>query len=935
MYIKNFFRLTQWETTDLLGAVVFLLTIYFFCIFSESAGFDLPIISNLVGVVIILFIPGTLFLRIIKFDVMKNSLELMLYTLGVSLVLIMSLGFAINTLLPFVGMEQPINQSILITSLSSLIILMSYIIYLKDNDSYKTPLIELKSLISNSGIFLILLPFISIIGAYLMNYYQINLFFMVLIFLICLVALMVGFQKVLSPKMYPLAILCISLALLFHRSLISTYIWGWDLNLEYYLAQNVIQNGYWFMDFPDTYNSMLSVIMLAPSLYFYTGINLVWIFKIVYPFIFAFLPVGLYFIFKKQTNPPIAFLSVFFFISLFTFYTEMLAVARQMIAELFLVLIILLMVSKGMNMAKRSLLAILFSISLIFSHYSLSYILLFLIICSMLIIILEDQLKYIRFLVLELIPQKIFSIIPRVNNSKIHENSKIGNLTGLNHKKVTSNKQKLQDNSKFKYKLLKRIQPIYMFPREFISQIKAYGIDKKIFFAGKILVIITYLMAGKSHNSDPSTLRHQNGETNQSSPGTSRLSRIRRKIQSIKTGGLSYSLRNSQNPIPEIKRPCMDMPHFNKPQIPRPKIENPVKKLPKIEKPSLNRPEIVPTINRTKTKLGGHNSLTSRINKHKRDNSHLLFNGTLLLLFITFLFTWYIYTSSSSAMISLLNVGNDIFKNIINLMDPNASQGLNLVLAQQKSFLRSIHKYIYLSSQFFVALGLLALILNQTHLKFQKEFKSLALAAFVLLVAGVVVPFLASQLNTSRLLHISLIFLAPFLVIGIFFGLKFVRKYVKFIKPSFSLKFVSIYLVIFLLMDFGLAYEFVPHEESISISLSTTYDFPRFNDRELQSAKWLKNKYNEKGIYADKHRSAVLRSIYPYTEEVPPYSDLVEKDYYLYFGTTNIQKNGLYIYKMSGANIIQEIGYVNPSKLIDNRAKIYDNGGSFIYGIAE
>lgn len=984
MQIRNVFRLAQWEIKDLLELVVTLLTIYFFCIFLKIAGLDLSIIESLVGFIIILFIPGTLFLRIIKFDSLKNSMEMILYALGISLVIIMLLGFALNILFPYVGVDNPMSRGVYITALNFLIILMSYLAYLMDDGSYETPLIDSKSLKNNSGIFLLLLPFISIIGSYLMNNYQINLFSMILISLICIISLMVGFQKGLSLKIYPLAILCISLALLFHKSLISNYIWGWDISFEYYMAQGVIQNGYWFMNFPNNYNSMLSVVVLAPALSHYTGLNMVWVLKIIYPFIFAFLPVGLYFVFKKQTTAPIAFLSVFFFISLFTYYTEMLSVVRQMVAEFFLVLILLLMVSSNLNTAKRSVLAVLFSISIVFSHYGLSYIFLFIILFSMFILVLENPLRFLRFLSIELIPQKLFSVLKSYKTNIKKLNNKISNLRGLKDNSNPNNglnpvkskymvfkiidpdvddqnltgiwktnkphinpimnpKQNLHEKnstysgktdssgSVYRRRIINKVNYIFNLPGNIIYEIKNYRIEKKMFYLGKILVFMAYLVAWQTYNSGSGVLNYSNTKKANKSPRKSPRNRIKRKIRSIRTQGFRFQLSNFKNyhvEFPEINIPTINTSplkwqFFRKPDIPIPKINKPSISLPKIKTPAINRPKL---------NLGNYNDLISRLNKHGKDNSHHLFNGTLVMLFITFLFTWYIYTSSSSAMISLLNVGNDIFKNIINLMDPNASQGLSLVLAQQKSFFRDIHKYLYLTSQFFIFLGLIAVIFNQTHLKFQKEFKTLAMAAFVLLVAGILVPFLASQMNTSRLLHIALILLAPLLVVGIFFGLKILRKKIKWLKPSFSLKLVSIYLVIFLLMDSGLAYQFAPHEEEISISLSTTYDFPKFNDRELQSAKWLKNEFGEKGIYADKHRSCVLRSIYPDCEEVPPYSDLVRSDYYIYFGTINIQKNGLYIYKMTGANVIQEIGYSNPLKLINDRPKIYDNGGSIIYG---
>ena len=73
----------------------------------------------------------------------------------------------------------------------------------------------------------------------------------------------------------------------------------------------------------------------------------------------------------------IAFLSTFFFMSFFTFYKEMLGLARQMIAELYFVLLMLLLFDKKIDLIKKRILLMIFSLALIFSHYSTSYIYIF------------------------------------------------------------------------------------------------------------------------------------------------------------------------------------------------------------------------------------------------------------------------------------------------------------------------------------------------------------------------------------------------------------------------------------------------------------------------------------------------------------------------------------------------------------------------------
>jgi uncharacterized membrane protein len=150
-------------------------------------------------------------------------------------------------------------------------------------------------------------------------------------------------------------------------------------------------NGIWDPTMYGTCNAMLSLVMLAPIYSIISDMSLTWVFKIIYPLLFSLVPLGLYRVFQKQTDEKIAFLACFFFVSLSVFYGEMLALARQQIAELFLVLLILLMINKSMDKIKRSLLFIVFGISLVVSHYGLSYIYMFCLISAWLILVLADN----------------------------------------------------------------------------------------------------------------------------------------------------------------------------------------------------------------------------------------------------------------------------------------------------------------------------------------------------------------------------------------------------------------------------------------------------------------------------------------------------------------------------------------------------------------
>jgi uncharacterized membrane protein len=160
--------------------------------------------------------------------------------------------------------------------------------------------------------------------------------------------------------------------------------------MEYYFSNGVLMNSYWNFSVPQILNSMLSLVIIVPIFSKISGTSAVNIFKVIYPIIFSFVPLGLYSIFKGQTNSKIAFMGCFIFISVFMFFLEMPYLARQEIGELFVVLMIMLMVSKKINKKTLTILTIIFIPALLVSHYSLDYIYIFLLVCTFLIISLRN-----------------------------------------------------------------------------------------------------------------------------------------------------------------------------------------------------------------------------------------------------------------------------------------------------------------------------------------------------------------------------------------------------------------------------------------------------------------------------------------------------------------------------------------------------------------
>jgi len=247
---------------------------------------------------------------------------------------------------------------------------------------------KLTEILSPSSLFLILVLLLAIFGALMVNFYQNNILLLILIIVVAGVVGLAVFGRFIDHKVYPVAIAIIALCLLYQTTLISPLLTGFDIHLEYYFEQLIVENGYWDATNLQGYNFVLSITMLAPIYSLILDIDGAWIFKVIYPFIFSLVPLALFHIFHQQMSAKKAFLAVFFFMAVPTFSLEMIALARQQIAELFFVLFILLMVDRKLGLSQRLTLAIVFGLSIAMSHYGLGGIFIYYLIVGWLLIIL-------------------------------------------------------------------------------------------------------------------------------------------------------------------------------------------------------------------------------------------------------------------------------------------------------------------------------------------------------------------------------------------------------------------------------------------------------------------------------------------------------------------------------------------------------------------
>jgi uncharacterized membrane protein len=374
MLINNPLEMNDWHFTKFIKVVILMQILMILSLFLNLNGVFVPVITPLIGFVYLSFVPGYLILRILRLHNL-GSVKSLLYGVGLSLFVLMFTGYLMNICLPLFGVKTPltlVNLGICFTLVVLVLCLLSFLRDGKFQPLNSDNFIDISKLYQPSFLFLCLLPFLAVFGSYLMNLYSNNILTICLMVLIVFVLFLVVYDGI-PEKFYIFAVWVVSISLLYSSSMISSMVWGWDVQNEFYLANLVLNYSLWNFSLPDAYNALLSIVMVAPVYSLFTHIDLDHVFKLVYPFIFSLMPLGLYKIFRSQVDSSkLAFLAVFLFVSFNTFFIELVTISREMTAEFFMVLLVLLVLERKYKPSIVALLTI-FSVCLVVSHYSLTY----------------------------------------------------------------------------------------------------------------------------------------------------------------------------------------------------------------------------------------------------------------------------------------------------------------------------------------------------------------------------------------------------------------------------------------------------------------------------------------------------------------------------------------------------------------------------------
>ena len=358
---------------------IFVLAIVLFQLLVDvTIVLDIPVARQVLSFIYLTLVLGIILLRIFGTHGL-DSVEKFLFSIGLSIAFVIFLGLIVNQIGLSFGFPAVLSAPSFILATNGAVFFLCVLSYFLNRNMQPD---KRKLNFSLPWVLTICLPLLAILGTTLVNF---NGNSVILLLMIGIIALTILVTSARARTNWPLILLMITIAVLFQTSLISNYIVGFDVHPAYHVFKFAQSSGKWspIINATDPViprtNQMLSVTIFASTYSNMLNLEGTWIFKIVYPLIFALVPVGLYQLYQKYTEKKTAFAAAIVILADITFFAEIPGLPTQMIGEFFLVLSLMAMFHEKLSLVKKMIFFTIFSAGMIVSHYGISYIFMFLI----------------------------------------------------------------------------------------------------------------------------------------------------------------------------------------------------------------------------------------------------------------------------------------------------------------------------------------------------------------------------------------------------------------------------------------------------------------------------------------------------------------------------------------------------------------------------
>lgn len=304
----------------------------------------------------------------------SSGAERLGYSLTAVLLFLMLAGLGINTILPLLDVQRPLDSVPVVI----LIDILTVYLYLLRRDRVATWRVQVATmarkeirLIVGSGLCVL----VAVLGTNRLNNGsgdQLSL--MAMGGIVLTLVFLLRWHGQVRDGIISITIYFLSLTLLLMTSLRGWYITGHDIQGEYRVFQLTEAHGHWGISyFHDAYNACLSITVLPAELAQVIHVDNLYIYKLFFQILFALCPVLVYAIARRYFARLISILAVVYFMGFPSFFTDMPFLNRQEIAFLFVCVSILSITNMSWEPRRRRLTLFAASLGVELSHYSTMY----------------------------------------------------------------------------------------------------------------------------------------------------------------------------------------------------------------------------------------------------------------------------------------------------------------------------------------------------------------------------------------------------------------------------------------------------------------------------------------------------------------------------------------------------------------------------------
>ncbi|ADJ14080.1 DUF2206 domain-containing protein [Halalkalicoccus jeotgali] len=332
------------------------------------AGVGVSLLRAVFGILFLTVVPGTMLFVLIDNRIDRFG-ELLVYAVGSSLVFLAATSVLTSVLYSLVGIDAPLSVLPFALTVSAVTMGAMGVAYWRD----RRLVVRVPSFSSRDaaiGAVLVCLPLFSALAAGRMNAIGSNR--LMYAFLLAVAVVVLVSIKVVPSRLYPLAVFTVAVGIVLHRNLITGAVVGSDIQVNYFFVELLLEAGAWEPAMGDVYSS-IPVVGAVPAVYsVVTGIDPAMVFKLLYSLLFALVPVVLYYTFEDVFGKDAAFVGAYFFVFYFRSFNG--TPGKTRIAQLFMILVILTMVTDRERLPGKEWIGALFGAGMILSHYTTTYI---------------------------------------------------------------------------------------------------------------------------------------------------------------------------------------------------------------------------------------------------------------------------------------------------------------------------------------------------------------------------------------------------------------------------------------------------------------------------------------------------------------------------------------------------------------------------------